>query len=68
MDTECNHERVEEAEGFVFCTTCGLEIDRFYGFFYRGFKKKEKNYHCDKCDKSFLKDCGLQRHLKSKKS
>ena len=62
---DCKHERVEEAEGVVFCTTCGMETDRFYGFSYKGPEKKVKKYYCDKCDKSFLKDCGLQRHLKS---
>ena len=30
---ECRHERVEEAEGFVFCTTCGEETCRFFGHF-----------------------------------
>ena len=66
MDTDCEHERVEESEGYVFCVECGEEIDRFFGFSYSGpKKKKEKNYHCDKCNKSFLKEQGLQRHLKS---
>ena len=43
MDIECKHESVEEAEGYVFCATCGLEIDRFYGFSRGRKKKKEKN-------------------------
>ena len=66
MDIDCEHKIVEVAEGIVFCTTCGMEIDRFFGFSYRESKKKEKNYHCDKCNKSFLKDSGLKRHYKSK--
>ena len=60
---DCEHERVEAGEGYVFCAECGLEIERFFGYS-RGRKKKKK-YYCDKCDKSFLKDSGLQRHLKS---
>ena len=66
MDIECKHEGLEEAEGYVFCTTCGLEIEKFFGYSRGCKKKKEKKYYCDICDKSFLKDCGLQRHLKSK--
>ena len=65
MDIECKHV-LEEMDGYVFCAECGLEIDRFFGYFYSGFKKKEKNYHCDKCNKSFLKEQGLKRHYKSK--
>ena len=65
LEAECEHKIVEVGEGIVFCAECGLEIDRFYGYSYSGFKKKVKNYHCDKCNKSFLKDSSLQRHLKS---
>ena len=64
MDIECEHEIVEVAEGIVFCAECGLEINRFFGFSYKGPKKKKK-YYCDKCDKAFLKEQGLQRHLKN---
>ena len=61
---ECDHKVIEVGEGIVFCVECGLEIDRFFGEFYNGFKKKKK-YRCDKCNKSFLKDSGLKRHYKS---
>ena len=30
---ECKHERVEEMRGIIFCTSCGEEIERFFGFF-----------------------------------
>ena len=66
MDTDCEHKRLEEGEGYVFCVDCGEEIEKLFGCS-RGFKKKKvKKYYCDKCNKSFLKDSGLQRHLKSK--
>ena len=41
MDIECEHKRLEEMRGVVFCTTCGLEIEKFFGFS-RGRKKKKK--------------------------
>ena len=43
MDTECKHKRLEEMKGIVFCTTCGLEIERFFGFSRGGCKKKKEN-------------------------
>ena len=39
---DCEHKRVEEGEGYVFCVECGLEIEKFFGYSYSGFKKKEK--------------------------
>ena len=65
MDIECDHNVVEVGEGIVFCVECGFEVDRFFGEFYNGFKKKVKKYYCEKCNKSFLKEQGLRRHLKS---
>ena len=65
MDIECKHEQTEEMDGYVFCTTCGLETERFFGCSRGCKKRKEKNFYCDICDKSFLREQGLQRHLKS---
>ena len=42
MDIECEHKVVEVGEGVVFCVECGLEIDRFFGEFYNGCKKKKR--------------------------
>ena len=42
MDTECEHKRVEEMKGIVFCTACGLEIEKFFGFSRRRKKGKGK--------------------------
>ena len=28
---ECKHERIEEMRGIIFCTSCGEEIERFFG-------------------------------------
>ena len=39
---ECNHKRFEEMRGTVFCTTCGLEIEKFFGFS-RNVKEKPKS-------------------------
>ena len=41
MDIECEHKRLEEAEGVVFCTMCGLVIEKFFGFS-RGRRKEKK--------------------------
>ena len=30
---ECKHERVEEMRGIIFCTSCGAEIEKFFGLF-----------------------------------
>ena len=38
---ECNHERKEEMRGIIFCTSCGEEIERFFGFF-KNFNVKQK--------------------------
>ena len=39
---ECKHERLEEMRGIVFCTSCGEETERFFGFSRGNDSVKEK--------------------------
>ena len=42
MTDEFKHERLEEMEGIVFCTTCGEETERFFGISRGNTNVKEK--------------------------